>query len=158
MREQNVVLAKLSFCSSSLTKVNENTLSYELPIYREATTDNINREVTLLRERQINWTKEIENMETKIKDLIVSLDLTQEIINETKLQNQNKIKNDEERNVREWNKHLDYLMNIYNKEQNDDNVDNLLKFVGQKPEQNETTHSKNYRHHYQPTRKRYQRK
>ena len=35
-------------------------------------------------------------------------------------------------------------MNIDHKEQNDENVDNLLKFVGQKPEQNETTHSKNY--------------
>ena len=68
-------------------------------------------------------------METKIKDLIASLDLTQEIINETKLQNQNKIKNDEERNVREWRKQLDYLMNVYNKEQNDDNVDNLLKLL-----------------------------
>ena len=97
-------------------------------------------------------------MDTKIKDLIDSLDLTQETRNEIKLQNQNKIKNDEERNVREWNKHLDYLMNIYNKEQNDDNVDNLLKFVGQKPERNETIHSKIYRYHYQPPRKRYHRK
>ena len=97
-------------------------------------------------------------MDTKIKYLIDSLDLTQETRNEIKLQNQNKIKNDEERNVREWNKHLDYLMNIYLKEQNDENVDNLLKFVGQKSEQNETTHSKNYRHHYQPPRKRYHRK
>ena len=88
-------------------------------------------------------------METKIKNLTDTLDLTQETRNEIKCQNQNKIKNDEERNVREWNKHLDYLMNIYHKEQNDENVDNLLKFVGQKPEQNETTHSKKYRHHYQ---------
>ena len=40
-------------------------------------------------------------------------------------------------------------MNIYNKEQNDDSVDNLLIIVGQKPEKNGTTHSKNYRHHYQ---------
>ena len=83
------------------TKVNENTPPYELPIHRQATTDYINREITLLRERQINWTKEIENMDTKIKDLIDSLDLTQETRNEIKLQNQNKIKNDEERNVRE---------------------------------------------------------
>ena len=60
--------------------------------------------------------------------------------------------------VREWNKHLDYLMNIYHKEQNDENVDNLLKFVGQKCEQNESTHSKNYRHHYQLPRKRYHQK
>ena len=52
-------------------------------------------------ERQINWTKEIENMDTKTKDLIDSLDLTQETRNEIKPQNQNKIKNDEEINVRE---------------------------------------------------------
>ena len=58
--------------------------------------------------------KEIENMDTKIEDLIDSLDLTQEIWNEIKLRNQNKIKTDEERNVWEWKKHLDYLMNIYN--------------------------------------------
>ena len=120
--------------------------------------DNINHEITLLRERQINWTKEIENMDTKIKDLIDSLDLTEETRNEIKLQNQNKRKNDEERNVREWNKHLDYLMNIYNQEQNDDSVDNLLKFVGQKPEENETTHSKNYQNYYQLPWKRYHRK
>ena len=83
-------------------------------------------------------------MDIKIKDLIDSIDLNQETRNDIKLQNHNKIENDEERNVRKWNKHLDYLMNIYNKEQNDDNVDNLLKFVDQKPEQNETTYSKNY--------------
>ena len=75
-----------------------------------------------------------------------------------KLQNQNKRKNDEERNVRVWNKHLDYLRNIYNKEQNDDSVDILLKLVGQKAEENETTHSKNYRHHYQLPHKRHHQK
>ena len=72
------------------TKVNENTPTYELPIHRQATMDNINREITLLREKQINWTKEIENMDTKIKDLIDSLDLTEETRNEIKFQNQNK--------------------------------------------------------------------
>ena len=79
---------------------NGNTPTYELPIQRQATMDNSNREITLLRERQINWTKEIENMDTKIKDLIDSLDLTEETRNEMKLQNQNKRKNVEERNVR----------------------------------------------------------
>ena len=49
----------------------------------------------------------MENMDTKIKDLIDSLDLTQETKDEIKLQNQNKMKNDEERNIREWNKHHD---------------------------------------------------
>ena len=54
--------------------------------------DNINREIIFLQERQINWTKEIENVDTKIKDLIDSLDLTEETRNEIKLQNQNKRK------------------------------------------------------------------
>ena len=97
-------------------------------------------------------------MDTKIKSLIDSLDLTQETRNKIKLQNMNKIENNEERNVREWNKHFYYLMNIYKKEQNDNSVDNLPKFVGQKPEQNETSHSKNYRHHDQLPGKRYDRK
>ena len=50
---------------------------------------------------------------------------------------------------------LDYLMNIYNQEQNDDSVEDLLKIVGQKLEENETAHSKNYRNPYQLPRKRY---
>ena len=54
--------------------------------------DNINREIIFLQERQINRTKEIENVDTKIKDLIDSLDLTEETRNEIKLQNQNKRK------------------------------------------------------------------
>ena len=41
------------------TKVNENTPTYELLIHRQATMDNINRD-------KRNWTKEIENMDTKI--------------------------------------------------------------------------------------------
>ena len=49
--------------------------------------DNINREFTFFPERQINWTKEIENMDTKTKDLIDSLDLTQKTRNKIKLQN-----------------------------------------------------------------------
>ena len=82
-------------------KFNGNTPAYELPIHRQTTMDNINPEITLFPEKQINWTKEIENMDTKTTDLIDSLDLTQEARNEMKLQNQNKIKNDEEINVRE---------------------------------------------------------
>ena len=68
-------------------------------------------------------------MDTKIKELTDSLDLTEETRNKIKLQNQNKRKNDEERNVRELKKHLDYLMNIYHKEQNDDSVDNYEKLL-----------------------------
>ena len=61
--------------------------------------------------------------------------MTQETKSKIKLQNQYKIKDDEERNVGEWSKHLDDLMDIYNKEQN--SVDKILKLVGQRQEQHE---------------------
>ena len=38
-------------------------------------------------------------------------------------------KENEERNVREWQKHVDKLVNTFNQEQNDNNIDNLLKIV-----------------------------
>ena len=41
----------------------------------------------------------------------------------------NKIQKGEERNVREWRKHPDKLVNTFNHEQNDTNIDNLLKIV-----------------------------
>ena len=41
-------------------------------------------------------------------------------------------------------------MDIYNKKQLHGSVDNLLKFVGQRPEQNETTRLKTITIHYQP--------
>ena len=115
---KNLISQKQPYAPAKfITKLNENTPTYELPIHRRATMDNNNSKITLLRERQTNQTKEIENMDTKTKDLIESLDQTEEIRNEIKLQNQNKKtkktkKNDEERNVRKQNKHLDYLTNI----------------------------------------------
>ena len=42
----------------------------------------------------------------------------------------NEIQKGEERNVREWRKHLDELVNTFSQEQNDTNIDNLLKIVG----------------------------
>ena len=44
-------------------------------------------------------------------------------------------------------------MDICKKEQDDDSVGNLLKFVRQRPEQNKTMRPKNYQHHYPPPQK-----
>ena len=75
---KNLISQEQPYASAKFrTKVNENTPPYQLPIHRQATTDNMNRKITLFRERQINYTKEIENMDTRIKGLIDSLDLTQ---------------------------------------------------------------------------------
>ena len=40
------------------------------------------------------------------------------------------IQKGEERNIREWRKHLDKLVNTFNQKQNDTNINNLLKIVG----------------------------
>lgn len=47
------------------------------------------------------------------------------------------------------------MINIDNKKQDDDSVDNLLKLAEQLPEQTETSYLKNYPHHYQPPQKSY---
>ena len=42
----------------------------------------------------------------------------------------NEIQKGEERNSREWQKHLEKLVNTFNQEENDNNINNLLKIVG----------------------------
>ena len=51
----------------------------------------------------------------KIKKIIVSLELPHETKNEIIPQNQNKIKNDKRESVGDWSKHLQYLIDKYNK-------------------------------------------
>lgn len=46
--------------------------------------------------------------------------------------------------MREQSKHLGCMTDMHNNKQDDDGVHNLLKFVEQRPEHNETTHPKNY--------------
>ena len=66
-------------------------------------------------------------MEERIKLTINSLDLITEERDNFYI---NKIQKGEERNVREWRKHLVKLVDTFNQEQNDTNIDNLLKIVG----------------------------
>ena len=66
-------------------------------------------------------------MGEQIKLTINSFDLTAE---ERDHFYANEIRKGEERNVREWGKHLDELVNTFSQEQNDTNIDNLLKIVG----------------------------
>ena len=81
----------------------------------------------LLEERQKQWKIEIKTMEQQIKLTVNSLDLTTEEKDNFSV---NEIQKGEERNVREWRKHLDKLVNTFNQEQNDTNIDNLLTIVG----------------------------
>ena len=41
----------------------------------------------------------------------------------------NKVKEDETRNVNNWNKHFDKLKETHSKEQDSNEIDNLLKYV-----------------------------
>ena len=66
-------------------------------------------------------------MEEQIKLIINSLDLITEERDNFYV---NEIQKGEGRNVREQQKYLDKLVNTFSKEQNDTNINNLLKFVG----------------------------
>ena len=65
-------------------------------------------------------------MGEQIKLTINSFDLTTE---ERDNFQANEIQKGEEKNVGEWRKHLDELVNTFNQEQNDTNIYNLLKIV-----------------------------
>ena len=66
-------------------------------------------------------------MEERIKLTINSLDLITEERDNFYI---NKIQKGEERNVREWRKHLVKLVKTFNQEQNSSNMDNLLEIAG----------------------------
>ena len=65
-------------------------------------------------------------MEEQIKLTINSLDLTTEERDHFYV---NEIQKGEERNVSEWRKHLDKLVNTFSQEQNYTNIDNNLKIL-----------------------------
>ena len=76
---------------------------------------------------QKQWKTEIKSMVERIKLTINSLDLTTEERDNFYI---NKIQKGEERNIREWRKQLVKLVNTFNQEQNNSNMDNLLEIVG----------------------------
>ena len=73
------------------------------------------------------WEIEIKTTEEQTQLTINSLDLTTE---ERKNLYVNEIQKGEERHVRKWRKHLHKLVNTFNQEQNDININKLLKIVG----------------------------
>ena len=73
------------------------------------------------------WEIKIKTTEEQIKLTINSLDLTTE---ERENLYVNEIQKGEERHVREWRKHLLKLVNTFNQEQNDTNINKFLKIVG----------------------------
>ena len=92
-------------------------------------------------------------MEEQIKLTIETLDLTTEERDNFYV---NQIQKREERNDKEWRKHSDKLVNTFNQEQNDTNIDNLLKIVGSDTKARH--HSKNKFFHYKNPQREYHRR
>ena len=88
-----------------------NSPAYEIPLHRNAAIGSLKREIRLLEERQKQWKIKTKTMEEQIKLTINSLDLTTEERNNFYV---NEIQKGEERNVREWRKHLDKSVNTFN--------------------------------------------
>ena len=121
--------------------------------FENAVVDNLKREIRLLEQRHKQWKIEIKTMEEQIKLTIETLDLTTEERDNFYV---NQIQKREERNDKEWRKHFDKLVYTFNQEQNDTNIDNLLKIVGSDTKARH--HSQNKFFHYKNPRREYHRR
>ena len=123
-------------------KVNTATSEYEKEIRRKQSTDTMKREVDILDERRRNWLVELEQYEQAIHSIINSLNFNNEQQQLLQVKYKDKLKEDEKRNADHWNDHFDKLKATCEKEQESNDIDNLLKYAD-KQSQNENVAANN---------------
>ena len=84
----------------------------------------------------LNWLVELEQYEQAIQNIISTLNFNNEQQQLLQVKYRDKLKEDEKRNTDNWNDHFDKLKATYEKEQESNDTDNLLKY-GDKQSQNE---------------------
>ena len=110
-------------------KVNTTTPEYEKEIKRKQSIDSMKREIHILDERRRNWLVELEHYEQAIHYIINSLNFNNEQQQLLQVKYKEKLKEDEKRNTDNWNNHFDKLKATYEKEQESNVIDNLLKYA-----------------------------
>ena len=116
-------------------KVNTTTPEYEKEIRCKQSIDTMKREIDILDERRRNWLVELEQYKQAIQN-INSLNFNNKQQELLQVKYKAKLKEDEKRNTDNWNDHFDKLKATYEKEQESNDIDNLLKY-GNKQSQNE---------------------
>ena len=115
-------------------KVNITTPEYEKEIRRKQSIDTMKREIDILDERRRNWLVELEQYEQAIHSIINSLNFNNEQQQLLQVKYKDKLKEDEKRNTDNWNNHFDKLKATYQKEQESNDIDNLLKYADKQSE------------------------
>ena len=110
-------------------KVNTTTPEYEKEIRRKQSIDTMKREIDILDERGRNWLVELEHYEQVIHNIINSLNFNNEQQQLLQVKYKEKLKEDKERNTDNWNDHFDQLKALYEKEQESNDIDTLLKYA-----------------------------
>ena len=86
------------------------------------------REIDILDERRRNWLVELEQYEQAIHSIINSLNFNNEQQQLLQVKYKDKLE-DEKRNTDNWNNHFDKLKATCQKEQESNDIDNLLKYA-----------------------------
>ena len=109
-------------------KVNTTIPEHEKEVRRKQSIDTMKREIDILDERRRNWLVELEHYEQAIHSIINSLNFNNEQQHLLQVKYKEKVKEDEKRNTDNWNDHFDKLKATYEKEQESNDIDNLLKY------------------------------
>ena len=100
------------------------------------------REIDILDRRRRNWLVELEQYEQAIHNITNLLNFNNKQQHLLQVKYKNKLEEDKKRNTDNWNDHFDKLKATYKKEQESNNIDNLLKYVD-KQSQNENAAANN---------------
>ena len=87
------------------------------------------REIDILDERRRNWLVELEHYEQAIHNIINSLNFNNEQQQLLQVKYKEKLKEVKKRNTDNWNDHFDQLKATYEKEQESNDIDTLLKYA-----------------------------
>ena len=87
------------------------------------------RETDILDKRRRNCLVELEQYEQAIHSIINSLNFNNDQQQLLQVKYKDKLKEDEKRNTDNWNNHFDKLKATYQKEQESNDIDNLLKYA-----------------------------
>ena len=138
--ENPLILAKFR------AKVNTTTPEYEKEIKRKQSIDTMKREIDISDERRRYWLNELQQHEQAIKNIINSPNFNNEQQPLLQVKYKDKLKEDEKRNTDNWNDCFDKLKATYEKEQELNDIDNLLKYADNQSQNENVAANNKYTH------------
>ena len=104
------------------------------------------REIDILDERRRYWLNELQQYEQAIKNIINSLNFNNEQQPLLQVKYKDKLKEDKKRNTDNWNHCFDKLKATYEKEQESNDIENLLKYADNQSQNENVAANNKYTH------------